>query len=95
MIDMIIDATEGDCNELCQAQVSLSRPKNLHSRVCIVGFAAVMLRTSYCFDLRRWERRPMMNLIIDATEGDCNELCQFTGCSVLKNFMCSVKSVRT
>ena len=28
------------------------------------------------FDLGRWERRPMMDMIIDATEGDCNELCQ-------------------
>jgi len=28
------------------------------------------------FDLGRWERRPLMNLLVDATEGNCNELCQ-------------------
>ena len=28
------------------------------------------------FDLGRWERRPFMNMLIDATEGNCNELCQ-------------------
>lgn len=28
------------------------------------------------FDLGRWERRPLMNLLIDATEGTCNDICQ-------------------
>ncbi len=28
------------------------------------------------FDLGRWERRPLMSLLVDATEGNCNELCQ-------------------
>ena len=28
------------------------------------------------FDMGRWERRPFMNMLIDATEGTCNEVCQ-------------------
>ena len=28
------------------------------------------------FDMGRWERRPFMNMLIDATEGTCNEICQ-------------------
>ena len=28
------------------------------------------------FDMGRWERRPFMNMLIDATEGTCNEVCR-------------------